>query len=162
MDQRQPLTRVQERILDVIRDSVRVRGYPPSVRELAEQTDLSSTASVCHQLQVLQARGYILRERGAPRALTIVDDPNPGPAAQDVLWFLKGTQHPRTTTSGADRYTCPGCQQPDLQLLGIPDVAYVFDLCTCRDQDHALTFDHLVEQLWHRDCLTRSGCADQG
>jgi repressor LexA len=47
------LTERQQVILDVIRDSVNKRGYPPSIREICEAAGLASTSSVAHQLSVL-------------------------------------------------------------------------------------------------------------
>lgn len=66
------LTARQEAILAAIRDSVVVRGYPPSIRELGDKVGLASTSSVAHQLDVLVEKGYIRRDRGA-RALVLLD-----------------------------------------------------------------------------------------
>lgn len=43
---------------------MRSRGYPPSLREIGEAVGLASTSSVSHQMQVLQAKGYVSREAG--------------------------------------------------------------------------------------------------
>ncbi|MDO5535851.1 MAG: repressor LexA, partial [Propionibacteriaceae bacterium] len=45
------LTNRQRRVLDVIRDSVDARGYPPSLREIGEAVGLTSPSSVAHQLK---------------------------------------------------------------------------------------------------------------
>ncbi|MGZ4575016.1 MAG: LexA family protein, partial [Mycobacteriaceae bacterium] len=45
------LTPRQRRVLEVIRESVETRGYPPSVREIGEAVGLTSTSSVSHQLK---------------------------------------------------------------------------------------------------------------
>src|SRR6185437_3431386 len=50
------LTPRQHRVLDVIRESVEKRGYPPSMREIGEQVGLTSTSSVAHQLTTLQKK----------------------------------------------------------------------------------------------------------
>ena len=42
------LTRRQRRVLEVIRESVERRGYPPSVREIGEAVGLNSPSSVAH------------------------------------------------------------------------------------------------------------------
>src|SRR6266699_3687067 len=44
------LTPRQRRVLEVIRDSVESRGYPPSMREIGERVGLTSSSSVSHQL----------------------------------------------------------------------------------------------------------------
>src|SRR5215216_2041424 len=48
------LTTRQRRILEVIRDAVADRGYPPSIREIGEAVGLTSTSSVHSQLEALQ------------------------------------------------------------------------------------------------------------
>jgi repressor LexA len=79
------LTQRQRRVLEVIRDSVERRGYPPSVREIGEAVGLSSASSVAHQLSVLQKKGWLRRDPNRPRALDVRlpgDTASPGmPAA---------------------------------------------------------------------------------
>lgn len=69
------LTDVQQRILQVIRDSKLHRNYSPSMREIGEAVGLSSTASVSHQLNKLELLGYLSRDPRRPRTLDLVDDP---------------------------------------------------------------------------------------
>src|SRR5664279_574241 len=65
------LTPRQHRVLDVIRDSVERRGYPPSMREIGEQVGLTSTSSVAHQLTTLEKKGYLRRDPNRPRAVEV-------------------------------------------------------------------------------------------
>ncbi|MCZ2821146.1 transcriptional repressor LexA [Modestobacter sp. VKM Ac-2977] len=65
------LTQRQRRVLEVIRDSIERRGYPPSVREIGEAVGLSSASSVAHQLSVLQRKGWLRRDPNRPRALDV-------------------------------------------------------------------------------------------
>jgi repressor LexA len=65
------LTWRQRKILQVIRDSIQHRGYPPSRREIGEAVGLTSTASVLYQLSVLQRNGYVRWESGRPRSLVV-------------------------------------------------------------------------------------------
>jgi repressor LexA len=65
------LTQRQRRVLEVIRDSIERRGYPPSVREIGEAVGLSSASSVAHQLTVLQKKGWLRRDPNRPRALDV-------------------------------------------------------------------------------------------
>jgi repressor LexA len=72
------LTPRQRRVLEVIRDSVERRGYPPSMREIGEAVGLTSTSSVAHQLATLQRKGYLRRDANRPRAVEVTvpgDDP---------------------------------------------------------------------------------------
>ena len=66
-----PLSPRQRRILEVIRDSVETRGYPPSVREIGEAVGLTSPSSVAYQLQALQEKGLLRRDPNRPRAVDI-------------------------------------------------------------------------------------------
>lgn len=65
------LTMRQHKILQVIRDSVERRGYPPSVREIGAAAGLKSPSSVAHQLKVLEKRGLLRRDPNRPRAVDI-------------------------------------------------------------------------------------------
>src|SRR5258705_6067739 len=65
------LTQRQRMVLEVIRDSVQRRGYPPSMREIGEAVGLTSTSSVSHQLRTLQRKGFLLRDPHRPRAVVV-------------------------------------------------------------------------------------------
>jgi repressor LexA len=65
------LTARQRRVLEVIRDSVNRRGYPPSVREIGEAVGLTSTSSVAHQLSTLERKGLLRRDPNRPRAVDV-------------------------------------------------------------------------------------------
>lgn len=84
------LSHRQEQILSFIRQRVRERGYPPSVREIGEAVGLASSSTVHGHLERLQAKGYLRRDPTKPRAIEVLDDsetdskpkPNPTPALQ--------------------------------------------------------------------------------
>ena len=57
------------KILDFIAATLRTRGYPPSVREIARAVGLASTSAVHHHLQILEREGYL--ERGAAQSRAI-------------------------------------------------------------------------------------------
>ncbi|GAA2730339.1 transcriptional repressor LexA [Actinocorallia aurantiaca] len=65
------LTQRQRMVLEVIRDSVQRRGYPPSMREIGEAVGLTSTSSVSHQLRTLQRKGFLRRDPNRPRAVEV-------------------------------------------------------------------------------------------
>jgi repressor LexA len=65
------LTPRQRKVLEVIRDSVERRGYPPTVREIGEAVGLTSTSSVSHQLMTLQKKGFLRRDPSRPRAVDV-------------------------------------------------------------------------------------------
>ena len=59
----------KQKIIDFIATTVRDRGYPPSVREIAVAVDLASTSAVHHHLQALEREGFL--ERGASHSRAI-------------------------------------------------------------------------------------------
>jgi repressor LexA len=65
------LTWRQRKVLQVIRESVQQRGYPPSMREIGEAVGLASTSSVAYQLAILQRKGYLHRDAGRPRTVEV-------------------------------------------------------------------------------------------
>jgi len=69
-----------ERILDYIRETIDERGYPPSVREIAEAVGLASTSAVHHHLTKLEKDGRLQKEATRSRALTL-----PGSHAAKVV-----------------------------------------------------------------------------
>ena len=91
------LTARQRRILEVIRNSIDRRGYPPAVREIGEAVGLNSPSSVAHQLTQLERKGYIRRDPMRPRALEVVD-----PNAPDLGGYRGHDPHSRPAVTGAD------------------------------------------------------------
>lgn len=71
------LSRRQRDILTFIEETVRRRGYPPSVREIGEATGLSSPSTVHAHLGTLQERGYVRRDPSKPRAIEVRREPAP-------------------------------------------------------------------------------------
>jgi repressor LexA len=71
------LTVRQRRVLEVIRNSVDRRGYPPSLREIGEDVGLTSPSSVAHQLAALERKGYLRKDPNRPRALEVVSPDAP-------------------------------------------------------------------------------------
>ena len=57
------------KILNYIAATLRARGYPPSVREIALAVGLSSTSAVHHHLLILEREGFL--ERGAAQSRAI-------------------------------------------------------------------------------------------
>lgn len=79
----------QQKILDYIKTEINEKGYPPSVREIAEAVGLKSTSTVHGHLQRLEKRGLIHRNPMKPRAMEICGEP-PAPKAQSTLIPLVG------------------------------------------------------------------------
>jgi repressor LexA len=67
------LSKRQEDILNFIKEEVRTKGYPPSVREIGEAVGLASSSTVHGHLSRLEEKGYIRRDPTKPRAIEILD-----------------------------------------------------------------------------------------
>jgi len=61
----------KRRILEFVAATLRDRGYPPSVREIAHAVDLASTSAVHHHLQSLEREGYLERGVAQSRAIRL-------------------------------------------------------------------------------------------
>jgi len=73
------LTEQQQKIQAFIEHSLDSRGVPPSMREICDNTGLSSTSSVSHQLSQLERAGYIKRHANTARTLEILRRLTPEP-----------------------------------------------------------------------------------
>ncbi len=68
------MKRTENRQLEVLRfihQRVSEKGYPPTVREIGEAVQLSSTSTVHGHLSRLEKKGYILRDPTKPRAIEL-------------------------------------------------------------------------------------------
>jgi repressor LexA len=61
----------QLQVLQFIYDSVESQGYPPTVREIGEAVDLSSTSTVHGHLSRLEKKGWLYRDPTKPRAMEV-------------------------------------------------------------------------------------------
>jgi len=66
------LSKRQQDILDFIKQEVRSKGYPPSVREIGEAVGLASSSTVHGHLARLENKGLIRRDPTKPRAIEII------------------------------------------------------------------------------------------
>lgn len=66
----------QQLILDYIVEQTKVKGYPPSVREIGEAVGLKSTSTVHGHLQRLEKKGVLRRDPLKPRAIDVTASHN--------------------------------------------------------------------------------------
>ncbi len=64
----------QKQILQYIKETLRSKGYPPSVREIGEAVGLSSSSTVHSYLSKLEKLGFIRRDPTKPRAIDLLDE----------------------------------------------------------------------------------------
>jgi repressor LexA len=67
-----PLTERQRRVLQVIAESIRNRGRPPTLREIGERLGIASTNGVRDHLQALIEKGYLRRDGRSARGIQVL------------------------------------------------------------------------------------------
>ena len=68
----------EQRILDYMKQEVREKGYPPTVREICTALNIKSTSTVHKDIASLERQGYLKKDPAKPRALMIVDQEGDG------------------------------------------------------------------------------------
>ncbi len=66
------LSERQKRILEVLERFQNQNGYPPSIREICEKTNISSTSVVNYYLNQLEEAGYIERDGRVSRGIRLL------------------------------------------------------------------------------------------
>lgn len=67
------LTKRQQIIFDFIKQEIKTKGIPPSIREIGEVAGLSSTSSVHLNLKNLEKKGYISRSKAKTRHIEVLE-----------------------------------------------------------------------------------------
>lgn len=68
------LTVKQQMIYDFLKEEIRTKGYPPSIREICAVVGLSSTSTVHSHLETLERKGYIKRSPSKNRSIEILEE----------------------------------------------------------------------------------------
>lgn len=76
-----PLTTQQRELLQIITDTIRTRGWAPTIRECVAAGHWNSPSSVSYQLKILATKGYITRGPGA-RTIKVADATEATPATE--------------------------------------------------------------------------------
>jgi repressor LexA len=69
---RAPLSQVEQQVYHFLLDFLSEHTFQPSVREIGKQLKIPSTKSVVDLLAALEKKGYVTREAGRSRGVTIV------------------------------------------------------------------------------------------
>ncbi len=80
------LNKREKAILKFIEKQIKIKGYPPSVREIGKAVDLKSTATVHGYLNQLEEKGYIKKEQQKGRTLKLLK----GGALEEQETFTPG------------------------------------------------------------------------
>ncbi|EKQ57314.1 MULTISPECIES: helix-turn-helix domain-containing protein [unclassified Clostridium] len=65
------LTDKEKNILNIIINYIKENNIPPTVREICEIAELSSTSTVQRYINILENKGYILKEKGCCRSIRV-------------------------------------------------------------------------------------------
>lgn len=71
---RKGLSQRHTNILNCIQEWQTEKGYPPSIREIGSETQISSTSLVNYYLNQLEDMGYIERESNVSRGINLIKD----------------------------------------------------------------------------------------
>ncbi len=69
-----PLTRREKEVYDYICATIERNGYSPSVRDIRDNLGIKSTSTVHAYINRLEEKGYIHKEEGKSRTLTVGDE----------------------------------------------------------------------------------------
>jgi repressor LexA len=156
MPSEQLTTARQQRILEFIADTVRSRGYPPTVREIGDAVGLTSSSSVHSQLANLERKGLLHRDPTKPRAIGLSsDDSRPQVAIVPLVGRIAAGSPVLASENVEEQVPVPmgfvdGAEHFALRVTGDSMIgAGIFDgdLVIVRRQDDASTGDIVVAVL---------------
>ena len=61
-------------VFEYIKEEIKLKGYPPTVREIGAAYNIKSTSTVHNIMKNLEKKGFIKKDPSKPRALTILLD----------------------------------------------------------------------------------------
>jgi repressor LexA len=65
------LTARQQQVLEIITQYINDYGYPPSLRDIGKQLAVSGTLGVMKHLEALEKKGYLRRQEGSSRGISL-------------------------------------------------------------------------------------------
>jgi len=72
----EPLKDRERKILTYMKNEIKKKGYPPTVREMCIALGIKSTSTTHKDLENLEKKGYIKKDPSKPRALMMIDSDN--------------------------------------------------------------------------------------
>ncbi|QOX63204.1 transcriptional repressor LexA [Anoxybacterium hadale] len=77
----EPLKDRERKILTYMKEEIKRKGYPPTVREMCTALGIKSTSTTHKDLENLELKGYIKKDPSKPRALMVIDPESENEAA---------------------------------------------------------------------------------
>ena len=78
----------ERRILEFMKNEIRTKGYPPTVREICTALGIKSTSTAHKDIASLVDAGYLKKDPSKPRALMVVDDDMASSMQDDYICLL--------------------------------------------------------------------------
>jgi repressor LexA len=75
LENRNELTPTQEKVFEFLKDFLREKGFPPTLREIASHFGLKGPKAPQKTLNILERKGYIRKVPGGSRAIEILSYP---------------------------------------------------------------------------------------
>ena len=63
----------EQKILNYMKEEIKTKGYPPTVREICTALNIKSTSTAHKDIENLVKQGYLVKDPSKPRALMVVD-----------------------------------------------------------------------------------------
>lgn len=63
----------EQQILNYMKEEIKTKGYPPTVREICGALGIKSTSTAHKDIESLVKQGYLVKDPSKPRALMVVD-----------------------------------------------------------------------------------------
>ncbi|MDD4564534.1 MAG: transcriptional repressor LexA [Eubacteriales bacterium] len=86
----------ERRILKYMKDEIKKKGYPPTVREMCSALGIKSTSTTHKDIENLELKGYIKKDPAKPRALMIIDTDTAGDEGHAANECSANVQYERT------------------------------------------------------------------
>jgi repressor LexA len=78
----------QEQMLAFIREFLSENGYPPSIREIGKAAGISSTSVVNYNLNILERKGFIGRDRTISRGIRLIEEGSEPGQPSNLLLYI--------------------------------------------------------------------------
>jgi repressor LexA len=118
------LTKKQRDILQYISKFIDGHDYPPSIRQIQDACEISSTSVVDYNLRILEGRGHIRRDREVSRAIEVLGQRRARVVPVPIIGTIAAGQPIPVPT--ADTWTAEASETIDLppEMLGNRDNLY--------------------------------------
>lgn len=104
------LTRRERQLFDFLKLYIQQHGFPPTVRLMQEGLNYRSNSPIQHLLNRLEAKGFIIREKGRARTIRLLKERNQ-PLEPQKRILLQGT-----IAAGGVVEAFPDCSPEPLQI----------------------------------------------